>query len=117
MDRNNLYYRLGSDDTEIREEALSAYLDWLRNPVTREIIEGLEHMQNVMIDMPLPADGVMGNGISSAQRMWMVHGFRRALSRLNEMDKEAQQNLLRREQAGSDTARAHDDFFTTPIAT
>jgi hypothetical protein len=114
---NNLYYRLGSEDTDIRQEAQDSYREWLRSPVTQEIIECLTHMQNVIIDMPLPPDGMTGNGLSSAQRMWMVHGFRRALSRIQSMDKEAYENLKRREQVGSDTARPHDDFFTLPVAT
>jgi len=113
----NLYYRLGSQDREVREDAITAYQQWLNDPVTQDVIECITHMQNVMVELPLPADGVMGNGISSAQRMWQLHGLRIALSRMESMDKEAYQNLQKMKATQSDTARPHDDFFNTPVAT
>ena len=114
---HNLYYRLVSEDEETRTRALQQYQDWIKHPVTQEMLEHLRRMQDVLIELPLPPDALNGNGISSAQRMWQLHGLRLALSRLERMDEEAMANLQRKAQAGADMNRLHDDFFTTPVAT
>jgi hypothetical protein len=113
LNSQNLWYRLASPDAEVQKEARDEYRDWLTNPVTAQVLKQLQAMRDVVLGMSLPPDAANGNGLSSAQRMWMLNGMQQVISRIENMDAEADLMAASAKGAAEDLVRLHDDFYSS----
>lgn len=111
LNQNNIWYRLASTDAEVQREAQDEYRSWLTDPVTIQVINQIRAMRDVITSMPLPPDAANGNGLSSAQRMWLLNGMQQVISRIENMDQEAEILASSARVASDDLVRLHDDFY------
>lgn len=114
INSNNIWYRLSSEDAEVRKEARNEYRDWLTNPVTAQVLNQLRGMRDTVLEMHLPPDAAAGNGLSSAQRMWMLNGMQQVISRLENMDEDADTMAASAQYGSEELVRLHDDFYSNP---